>query len=62
MDRQSLENRVAIITGSTGIGAATAHVFARAGAYEPVVTGAVLLAVYWLILFWMYRRRVFVRI
>lgn len=39
-----------------------ADVFARAGAYEPVVTGAVLLAVYWLILFWMYRRRVFVRI
>ena len=37
MDRQSLENRVAIITGSTGIGAATAHVFARAGARLVVV-------------------------
>jgi heparan-alpha-glucosaminide N-acetyltransferase len=30
--------------------------------YEPLVTGATLLAVQWLILFWMYRKRVFVRI
>ena len=31
-------------------------------AYEPLVTGAVVLAVYWLMLYWMYRNRVFVRI
>jgi predicted acyltransferase len=31
-------------------------------AYEPLLTGAALLAVQWLILFWMYRKRVFVRI
>jgi predicted acyltransferase len=31
-------------------------------AYEPLVRGAVVLLVYWLILFWMYRRRLFLRI
>jgi predicted acyltransferase len=31
-------------------------------AYEPLATGAALLAVYWLILFWMYRRGLFLRI
>ncbi|HSQ54741.1 MAG TPA: hypothetical protein VLM40_03270, partial [Gemmata sp.] len=30
--------------------------------YEPLVTGIALLCVFWLILFWMYRKRVFVRI
>jgi predicted acyltransferase len=30
--------------------------------YEPLATGAAVLAVYWLILFWMYRRRIFLRI
>jgi predicted acyltransferase len=30
--------------------------------YEPVVSGTALLLVYWLILFWMYRRRVFLKI
>ena len=30
--------------------------------YEPLAAGAAVLVVYWLILFWMYRRRVFVRI
>ena len=30
--------------------------------YEPLVTGITLLAVFWLILFWMYRRKIFVRI
>jgi predicted acyltransferase len=37
-------------------------VFARCGPYEPLVSGAAVLAVYWLILFWMYRRRVFLKI
>lgn len=38
-------------------------VFHVAGdAYEPLIKGAALLATLWLILFWMYRRRVFVRI
>jgi heparan-alpha-glucosaminide N-acetyltransferase len=31
-------------------------------AYEPLVTGIVVLAVFWLILFWMYRRKIFLRI
>ena len=30
--------------------------------YEPLVTGIALLVVFWLILFWMYRKRVFVRV
>lgn len=30
--------------------------------YEPFVTGVAILTVYWLILWWMYRRRIFVRI
>lgn len=38
-------------------------VFRAAGeAYEPFVAGAAVLAVYWLILWWMYRRRIFLRI
>ena len=31
-------------------------------AYEPILTGAVVLVIYWLTLLWMYRRRVFIRI
>jgi predicted acyltransferase len=31
-------------------------------AYEPIATGAVTLVIFWLILFWMYRRRIFIRI
>lgn len=31
-------------------------------AYEPLVAGAAVLAVFWLILWWMYRRRIFLRI
>jgi heparan-alpha-glucosaminide N-acetyltransferase len=31
-------------------------------AYESLLSGAAILAVYWLILFWMYRRRLFLRI
>ena len=38
-------------------------VFASLGdAVEPLVRGVVVLAVYWLILFWMYRRKLFLRI
>ena len=29
---------------------------------EPLVLGALTLAVYWLILFWMYRNKIFIRI
>jgi predicted acyltransferase len=32
------------------------------GVYMPVLRGALLLLVYWMILFWMYRRKVFLRI
>jgi heparan-alpha-glucosaminide N-acetyltransferase len=39
------------------------NVFKALGeAYEPVVQGGVVLIVYWLILFWMYRKRIFLRI
>jgi len=31
-------------------------------AYEPFLTGLAVLAIYWLILFWMYRRKIFLRI
>jgi predicted acyltransferase len=31
-------------------------------AYEPIASGAAVLAVLWLILWWMYRQRIFVRI
>jgi predicted acyltransferase len=30
--------------------------------YEPLVTGAVALAVFWLFLYWLYRRRIFIRV
>lgn len=40
-----------------------ADVFASFGKeYEPFVSGVALLAIYWLILWWMYRNRIFVRI
>ncbi len=39
-----------------------ANVFAQAGPYEPLASGVALLAVFWLVLWWMYRRKVFVRI
>jgi len=38
------------------------HIFERAGLYQPLVSGACLLAVYWLILYWMYRRKIFLRL
>ena len=31
-------------------------------AYEPLLHGAAVLAIFWLILFWMYRRRIFLKI
>ena len=31
-------------------------------AYEPLAHGAAVLLVFWLILFWMYRRKIFLRI
>ena len=40
-----------------------AHVFAFAGqALEPLMQGAAVLLVFWLILFWMYRRKLFLKI
>lgn len=39
-----------------------ANVFAQFGRYEPLASGVTLLVVFWLILFWMYRRKVFVRL
>ncbi len=39
-----------------------ANVFAQAHEYEPLARGFAVLAIYWLILFWMYRRKVFVKI
>ncbi|HUQ69760.1 MAG TPA: DUF5009 domain-containing protein [Planctomycetaceae bacterium] len=39
------------------------HVFAFAGAtFAPVVRGLILLAIFWLILLWMYRRKLFLKI
>jgi heparan-alpha-glucosaminide N-acetyltransferase len=32
------------------------------GDYEPIASGAAVLAVFWLILFWMYRNKIYVRI
>jgi heparan-alpha-glucosaminide N-acetyltransferase len=38
------------------------NVFAQFGRYEPLASGFTLLAVYWLMLWWMYRRKVFIKI
>lgn len=38
------------------------EIFRSCGPYEPLVLGACVLAIWWLILFWMHRNRVFVRI
>jgi len=39
------------------------HAFAFAGpAFEHLLFGAAVLAVFWLILFWMFRRKIFLRI
>ena len=38
-------------------------VFEIAGkTWEPLITGIAVLAVYWLILYWMYRRKIFLKI
>jgi predicted acyltransferase len=37
-------------------------VFAGFGAFEPVARGGVVLLIFWLILYWMYRRKIFLRI
>jgi predicted acyltransferase len=40
-----------------------AEIFQRLGKpSEPIVTGLVVLAVYWLVLWWMYAKRIFVRL
>ena len=40
-----------------------AHVFAFAGpGLEPLMQGAAVLLMFWLILFWMYRRKLFLKI
>jgi len=36
--------------------------FRFAGAYEPVIEAAVVLTILWLVCFWMYRRKLFLRI
>jgi predicted acyltransferase len=42
---------------------ASAKLFTQAGAaYAPLLQGAAVLLIYWLILLWMYRRRIFLRI
>jgi heparan-alpha-glucosaminide N-acetyltransferase len=39
------------------------HIFLVFGtAYEPLVQGACILALMWLMLYWLYRQRIFVRI
>ena len=39
------------------------HVFELAGkTFAPLLEGAAVLFVYWLVLFWMYRRKLFLRI
>lgn len=38
------------------------NVFSQFGGYEPLASGAAVLAVFWLGLWWMYRRRVFIKI
>ena len=44
----------------THLGRGTLQVFGAA--YEPIVVGALSLLVFWLMLYWMYRRKIFIRI
>jgi predicted acyltransferase len=44
----------------THLGADAFKVFGQA--YEPLVHGALVLLMMWLLLFWMYRRKIFLRI
>ncbi len=58
---------LAHLIGSFIIGSFKTHlgqeVFKRGGtAFEPLLSGIAVLAVYWLILFWMYRRGIFLKI
>ncbi|MBP3957320.1 hypothetical protein J8F10_18910 [Gemmata sp. G18] len=39
-----------------------ANIFTQAGPYEPLASGVTFLVVFWLVLWWMYRHKVFVRI
>jgi len=39
-----------------------ARFFARFGPYEPLAIGTAVLVIYWMILFWMDRRRIYLRI
>jgi len=50
------------IAGSLGTHLGTAAFKALGDVYEPSARGAAVLAVLWLVLFWMYRRRLFLRI
>jgi predicted acyltransferase len=38
------------------------NVFSQFGPYEPLASGAAILGVYWVILLWMYRRRLFLKL
>jgi hypothetical protein len=44
----------------THLGRGTLQAFGAA--YEPIVVGALSLIVFWLMLYWMYRRKIFIRI
>ncbi|HJZ57179.1 MAG TPA: hypothetical protein VKE74_19575 [Gemmataceae bacterium] len=37
-------------------------IFSQFGPYQPLATGIAILIIFWLILFWMYRQRLFIRI
>ena len=42
------------------LGASALNIFGTA--LEPLVLGSLTLAVYWLVLYWMYRKKIFIRI
>ncbi len=52
----------AFISSSLDIHLGTAVFKAFGSAYEPLLHGAAVLFVMWLLLFWMYRRKVFLRV
>ena len=59
---RSIICRTARETG-VDVKARTYSVFSHLGtAYAPMLERAAVLLVFWLILFWMYRRRIFIRI
>ena len=58
-----LDGKVAICTGSgrhKGLGQGILKVFAEP--YETLLSGTAVIVVFWLILYWMYRRKIFLRI